>query len=164
MSIKTSKALTDASDSLLSLPIISFAVSHAYAQALVIVCIIVLIALFIFGDNDSKYSRVLRLGFWSYLIITGILLLRDRNEQKQIEDAERSGLINEIFRPANITESEHYVTTRAQNPVGYSANPLLTREQVAHMVEERAAVRAREMVATGAVPPASVPATPGAPM
>ena len=169
MSIKTSAAIRDVSDSLLALPLINNITSNSFYLAFAIIIVIVLIASFVFNDSNDWWTRCLRLAFWGYLAVLPLLMLKDRADVIASKNTSEERLMADLFRDRPGQQvPDGFVTTRANTLPGHSVNPYVSRTQLADMVEARARQLAEQMKngeADGDVvdlvpPPDSSPAQP----
>lgn len=146
MSIKASAALQGLSGSILKLPLVGTLTSNSFYLAFAIVFIIVLIATFIFGDSSDIWTKAIRMLFWGYLVTVVLLLLRDQSDALSVIEERKNKLTEEIFMTTPGSVPPYFVTTRANTPPGYSNNPLISRDQVADLVEQRAQAIAAERI------------------
>lgn len=170
MSIKTSAAIRDVSDSLLALPLISGITSNSFYLAFAVVIVITLIASITFHDSNDWWTRCLRLVFWGYLAVLPLLMLKDRADAIAAKNTAEERMMSNLFtdRPGQKVP-DGFVTSRANTLPGHSVNPYVSRSQLATMIEERAKQLAEQMhngdaaatspAPTTAVTPTSVPET-----
>jgi hypothetical protein len=81
MSIEIGTTVNNAADALLRAPIVKNMVQNPIYTALLIAFIIVLIVLWVFREaetEDSLLTTSLRVGFWSFLLVLGIIFLHNR--------------------------------------------------------------------------------------
>lgn len=107
MSVKTSRAVNEMFDALLSVPLLSRIASNSFYTGFVVVIIIVLLAAFVYRDSDSLFTKSLRLIFWGAVFTSMILALRERKLASIVDERHETAGTRELFSPESDGGIQH---------------------------------------------------------
>jgi len=100
MSIEIGTTVNNFADKILKAPIVGSLLQNPVYTALLITLIIVILILWMFRDADTEDSLLtmsLRVGFWTFLLVTGVMFLHNRVLSSEVHDEKISNAFNGVF-------------------------------------------------------------------
>lgn len=125
MPINFAETINGFADKLLNLPILDSAISNPFYMAICISILIIVIVMFIFWDslidqhssNESLLTMSMRVGVWSFFVLTGFLYLYNKKTIDETENATKNALYDEVFKDTSVQNSNPLPVSTEYQPI-----------------------------------------------
>lgn len=105
MSFEIGRSINELSDKFLKIPFVRAVADNPVYSAVLIAIMIVVILAFVY--NDDKKMTLMRMGFWSFVVATIVIFLRDRCDVNNAEDYQTKAMAQDIFTTPMVFADEN---------------------------------------------------------